>query len=407
MLVLAIGKRIGNMVEKKKEFTPGKGALMTLVLVAMLNCMGGAAVAPALPAISEAYPHASETLVSMVITIPSLAVAVSGLFVGMLADRIGKAKTLAGSLALFTVAGLSGTVLPSLELILAGRFVMGIGMAGIATASTALVAEYYDAHTRAKMFGWQSAANGMSVLALETSGGFLALLGWRVPFMVYLIGIPFIILTALFIREKSATRKQSGAYSANDDIAARIPRSVVAICLAVSFSGQILAFLVPSKMPYLVAGLGADSAFSGLVLGGFGLSNIAASLLFPFLYQRLKRSVLTVVGFSFLSIGCTILGFSSELWQIPVGVAFVGFGVGTVMPLFMNWLAAKSSRENSGKYMGAFTTACNLGQFACSLLAGAVLAIVGTHQAMFLAAAVFGLAFVIGAILLRKVIDRP
>lgn len=393
------------MTDAKKEFTPGKGALMTLVLVAMLNCMGGAAVAPALPAISEAFPQAPETLVSMVITIPSLAVAISGFFVGALADRIGKARTLGGSLALFTIAGLSGTMLPSLELILAGRFIMGVGMAGIATASTALVAEYYDAHTRAKMFGWQSAANGMSVLALETTGGFLALLGWRIPFMVYLIGIPFIILTALFIREKTTPRAQNGTPAGNGD-AARIPRSVVAICLAVSFSGQILAFLVPSKMPYLVAGFGADSAFSGLVLGGFGLSNIVASLLFPFLYQHLKRSVLTVVGFTSLSIGCTILGFSSELWQIPVGVVFVGFGVGTVMPLFMNWLASKSTRENSGKYMGAFTTACNLGQFACSLMAGAVLAFVGTHRAMFLAAAVFGLAFVIGAIFLHKVIDR-
>lgn len=166
----------------KERFAPGRGALITLVLVAMLNVMGGAAVAPALPAISEAYPEASEAIVSLVITLPSLAVALSGLFVGVLADRVGKARTLVISLAAFTAAGLWGLAAPTLETLLVGRFVLGIAIAGIATTSAALASEYYDEEMRAKVFSWQSAASGASVLVLETSGGFLSLLGWRAPF---------------------------------------------------------------------------------------------------------------------------------------------------------------------------------------------------------------------------------
>lgn len=147
-----------------------KGAIVTLVLVSMLNVMGGAAVAPALPAMSQAFPDSSETTVSLIITLPSLAVAICGLFVGMVADCIGKARTLIASLAVFTLAGLSGLFLPTLELILVGRFIMGIGIAGIATSSAALVAERFDDNTRAKMYGWQSAASGISVLVLETTG---------------------------------------------------------------------------------------------------------------------------------------------------------------------------------------------------------------------------------------------
>ena len=392
-----------------KSFTPGRGAMVTLVLVAMLNCMGGAAVAPALPAISQAFPDSSETLISMIITLPSLAVAISGFFVGAIADAIGKARTLAASLVLFTLAGLSGTALPNVELILIGRFIMGIGMAGIATSSTALVAEYYDAHTRARMFGWQSAANGMSVLLLETTGGFLALAGWRVPFFVYVIGILFIVLVALFIREKT-TSSDAASKTADRPESPYEPKHlagyVLAICLAVSFSSQVISFLVPSKMPYLITSFGGNSAISGLLLGAFGISNILASLIYVRLQRRFPRSVLTVGGFLSLTAGCLFMGSASNTEFVLAGVVLVGLGVGTVMPLFMNWLASKSSSRNSGKNMGMYATACNLGQFACSLMSGAVLAGLGTYQAVFYAGAVFGFAFAVAAVVLHRVIDK-
>ncbi|MBO7702142.1 MAG: hypothetical protein J6S36_04470, partial [Eggerthellaceae bacterium] len=70
---------------KREPFRPGTGTLVTLVVVAMFNVMGGAAVSPALPAMGEAFPQASETAISLVITLPPLAVAISGLFMGALA----------------------------------------------------------------------------------------------------------------------------------------------------------------------------------------------------------------------------------------------------------------------------------------------------------------------------------
>lgn len=175
--------------KSQAQFGPAKGAVITLVLVSMLNVMGGAAIAPALPGISQTFPESSETIVSLVITLPSLAVAISGFFVGALADWLGKARTLHISLIVFAITGLLGLVLPNLETLLVGRFIMGIAIAGIATTTGALISEYFDDDMRAKVFGWQSAASGASVLVLETSGGFLSLLGWRAPFLVYLVGV--------------------------------------------------------------------------------------------------------------------------------------------------------------------------------------------------------------------------
>ena len=404
-----------------KQFTPGRGALATLVLVAMLNVMGGAAVAPALPAISDAYSEASEAVVSLVITLPSLAVALSGLFVGAIADRVGKARTLVISLAVFTAAGLWGLVAPTLETLLAGRFVLGIAIAGIATASAALASEYYDEAMRAKVFGWQSAASGASVLVLETSGGFLSLLGWRAPFLVYVVGFVLLALSALFIREArqnpverirldssnldGSPVDRGSSPSGAATRAAKTVGFILVACLVAAFLSQTLSYLVPSKMPYLITALGQSSLVSGLFLGCFGVANIAGSLASARLQSRVRHSLMAACCFASLALGCALMAIAPGMWVVLAGAVFIGLGVGCVTPLLMALIASHSTSENSGKHMGALATACNLGQFACTLLSGAVMALAGTHQAVFAVAAGIGVASAIAAMALRHRID--
>ena len=71
--------------------------------------MGAAAVAPALKPLSIAFPESSAVAISLVVTLPALAVAITGLGVGYLADRYGKARVFIISLIVFTLAGMSAT----------------------------------------------------------------------------------------------------------------------------------------------------------------------------------------------------------------------------------------------------------------------------------------------------------
>ena len=399
---------------QRKPFTPGKGALVALVLVAMLNCMGGAAVAPALPVISQAFPDTSESIISLIITLPPLAIAVSGLFVGTLADKFGKARTLIVSLVVFTLAGLSGFVLPSIELVLVGRFIMGVGLAGVTTASSALVSEYYDAHKRVKVYSLQNAATGIAVLTMETSGGFLALYGWHAPFLVYSIGIVLLILAALFIREapchtaNAAQESHPAKESADRDLEPesgssrrKSVRYVMTICLIVAFLSQALSYLVPSKMPYLVLGFGANTAVSGIFLGVFGVSNIAGALLCTPLHNRFRRATIITTSFLMLAAGCFLMGLAPGIAFVLAGALLVGVGVGILLPLLMNWIAQVSTPQNSGKHMGAYATVFNLGQFFCTLFSGTVLALCGTHQSVFITAGVIGLLCAIAVVAAR------
>jgi MFS family permease len=84
------------------------------------------------------------------------------------------------------------------------------------------------------------------------------------------------------------------------------------------------------------------------------------------------------------------MAIAAGIWMVLAGAVFIGLGVGCVTPLLMALIAALSTPENSGKHMGAYATALNLGQFACSPLTGATLAFFGTHQAVFAVGACIG-----------------
>ena len=201
-------------MQRKDGFRPTKATLLTIMLCSMLMLMGGAAVAPALPLIEHVFPG-QDTLVSMIITIPSLAVGLVGFGMGALADRFGKVRTLAVSLVVFTVAGAAGFLMEGgsdgqLYTLLAFRFVVGIGIAGISSAVTALIAEYYTGIDRVKALSYQSAAMGVGVLILEYTGGLLAEFSWREPFLVYLIGVPILLMVLLSMREPSRSDPGSG-----------------------------------------------------------------------------------------------------------------------------------------------------------------------------------------------------
>ena len=87
-----------------KPFTPGKVTLLTILLSSMVILMGAAAVAPALQPIKQHFGE-SEFMTSLIVSLPSLSVAVTGFGVGYLADRLGKVKVFFLAMVIFTVSG--------------------------------------------------------------------------------------------------------------------------------------------------------------------------------------------------------------------------------------------------------------------------------------------------------------
>lgn len=99
-------------MDKSKPFTPGKVTLLTILLSSMVILMGAAAVAPALQPIKQHFGE-SEFMTSLIVSLPSLSVAVTGFGVGYLADRLGKVKVFFLAMVIFTVSGAASFFLES------------------------------------------------------------------------------------------------------------------------------------------------------------------------------------------------------------------------------------------------------------------------------------------------------
>ena len=367
-------------MQEVKQFTPTKLTLLTILLCSMLMLMGGAAVAPALPLIEQVFPG-QDTLVSMIITIPSLAVAVVGFATGALADRLGKVRVLATSLVVFTAAGAVGYLMEGgsdtqLYILLAFRFVVGIGIAGISSAVTALIAEYYTGMDRVRALSYQSAAMGVGVLILEYTGGVLAEFSWREPFLVYLIGVPILLMVLLTMREPQ--REDHGSMGRITP-ERKANKRLLTICYITIFVAMTMAFLLPTKMPtYLQTELAVSTSVTGLFLGVHGVTNACFSLMYRRFVQRISPFSIIAVGFLLLAIALLTLEVSESVASAVVMMIVAGAGLGMVCPAVSNTLAGETTASTSGKIMGGYSTCLNLGQFSISLISVPLFAAVGS-----------------------------
>ena len=367
-------------MQEVKQFTPTKLTLLTILLCSMLMLMGGAAVAPALPLIEQVFPG-QDTLVSMIITIPSLAVAVVGFAMGALADRLGKVRVLATSLVVFTAAGAVGYLMEGgsdtqLYILLAFRFVVGIGIAGISSAVTALIAEYYTGMDRVRALSYQSAAMGVGVLILEYTGGVLAEFSWREPFLVYLIGVPILLMVLLTMREPQ--REDHGSMGRITP-ERKANKWLLTICYITIFVAMTMAFLLPTKMPtYLQTELAVSTSVTGLFLGVHGVTNACFSLMYRRFVQRISPFSIIAVGFLLLAIALLTLEVSESVASAVVMMIVAGAGLGMVCPAVSNTLAGETTASTSGKIMGGYSTCLNLGQFSISLISVPLFAAVGS-----------------------------
>ena len=389
-------------MQAAKQFKPTKLTLLTIMLCSMLMLMGGAAVAPALPLIEQVFPG-QDTLVSMIITIPSLAVALVGFAMGALADRLGKVKVLATSLVVFTAAGAVGFLMEGgsdtqLYILLAFRFVVGIGIAGISSAVTALIAEYYTGMDRIRALSYQSAAMGVGVLILEYTGGLLAEFSWREPFLVYLIGVPILLMVLLTMKEPR--RDEQGP--ADRVVPERkANKRLLTICYVTIFVAMTMAFLLPTKMPtYLQTELAVSTSVTGLFLGVHGVTNACFSLMYRRFVQRLAPFTIIAIGFLLLAVALLTLEVSESIASSVVMMIVAGAGLGMICPAVSNTLAGETTASTSGKIMGGYSTCLNLGQFSISLISVPLFAAVGSsYPVMFgvmaVVAIVACLAFVV------------
>ncbi|WII08761.1 MFS transporter [Methanomassiliicoccales archaeon LGM-DZ1] len=387
-----------------KEFTPNVWSRYAILTASMLIIMGAAAVAPALNGIEEEF-GAGKLLTSFVVTLPALAVACFGFPMGTMADKLGMRFTLILSLIIFTVFGIAGYFATSIGMLLAMRFMVGVGIAGIATADNALIGMYYSGPERAKVITQQAVFMGLGVIVLEMLGGFLADIDWKSPFLVYAIGVPILLFAFLGIYNVSGSGRAGPSDAPERDIPRRKAR--IALCYISIFSAMFCLYVVTVNMSDYLVDMGESMALCGTILALLGAMNSVVPMALNRAGIRLPLWKAAGAAFILYAAGMFLL-IPSELVLAIIAVVLVGIGMGTIVPCLVGSISSLAVRGKEGKVLGAYSVFMNLGQFVSAIVVGTIIDAAGFDDAFLIVGiAMAVLAVVLSAAVRTAFSDRP
>ncbi len=295
---------------------------IALLLAASLTILSNSLISPALPGIEARFAGEDNAalLARLLVTAPSLMVAILAPFAGAMADRFGRRPQLIAGVALFAIAGTAGLYLPTLHLILASRLMLGVSVALIMTAQTALIGDYFHGAARGKFMGLQIAATNFGGLIFLVLAGWLAAASPLGPFAIY--GIAAVYLPVMLLALRRPQDAGPGAHAAATDGEAGW---IATLALVVLLAGLcfVCFYLLPTQAPYFLATLGhPEPQAAGLLMGAMTLAGGVMSLFFSPVRLRLGRAGTPALGFLFFAAGFLLFSAAGSFGPALLGGAF-------------------------------------------------------------------------------------
>ncbi|MBU0901044.1 MAG: multidrug effflux MFS transporter [Gammaproteobacteria bacterium] len=155
--------------------------LRLLLILGSLSAFGPLAIdfyLPSFPALAQAFATDVEH-VQLSLAAYFAGLAIGQLVYGPLADRFGRRKPLLFGVLLFSLASLACALAPSLEWLIAARFVQALGGCAGMVVSRAVVRDLCDPINSAKVFSQLMLVMGVAPILAPLAGGLLlSAFGW-------------------------------------------------------------------------------------------------------------------------------------------------------------------------------------------------------------------------------------
>lgn len=378
-----------------------------LLAAASLTIMSNATIAPALPGLQALFasqPQA-ELLTRLLVPAPSLVVALTAPFMGVLVDNVGRKKLLPIGTLLYASCGTAGLYLPDLYSILGSRLGLGLAVAAIMTAQSALIGDYFSAHMRGRFIGYQTGASHFGGLLFVTVAGLLAAHDPRAPFWIYGLAIlllPFFIKALPEFYHHRHDEKQPG-----NELEGKSNGYFIVAMMAVGVLITMLVYyVVPTQIPYHLVNRGfTHPEAAGWVLGTLMITGGISGVLYGAMRTHLGEIVTLSSGYLLVASGFAGLALTHSIGGLGVSAGLAGAGIGFVMPAFMATALHAASPGRRGVVAGVITSSLFAGQFLSPLVSQPLVSRWG-YNVMFLILAgaliVTGIALSAGLMLTRS-----
>jgi DHA1 family bicyclomycin/chloramphenicol resistance-like MFS transporter len=315
---------------------------MTILLTALVSfgAISNNMYLPSMPAMARDLATSDA---GVMLTLSAFLVGFGGgqLIHGPLSDRFGRRPILIAGLVLYAVAAGVSVAAPDIELLLAARFILGLGAAAAQVLPRAVVRDIYDPASAARVLSIMAAVFSIAPAAAPFIGGLLdPVIGWRGIFAVQL-AIGLAALCAVLIgfgeslREKDLTAMQPRRMAANyGTLLANRAFLGHALCVAFLFAGMF-AFHSGSAF-VLIEMMGISTQLYGvlfmIVVGGYVTGTvISARITMRFGMARMIVAGTSIaLGGAGLMLTLALVGVGGAAAIIgPMTVFLFGFGIAT------------------------------------------------------------------------------
>lgn len=351
------------------------------IVLGLLCAVGPFAIDMYLPALPDIETDlgASTSATQLTLTSYFIAFGLCQIAYGPLSDVYGRKAPLYAGLVLFIVGSVGCAMAPSVEWLIACRFVQGLGAAAMGVIPRAIIRDLHTGVEATRLMSLVMLVFSVSPILAPLGGSFLIVpFGWRAVFVAVTIAalIAAVLLAVMLPETRPVHERIRG------DV-----RSVLGHFgtlfrdwhfLGLTFIGGLgmssfFTFLSMSSFVYIKTyGMSLAEyslAFSVNAVGFIGMSQLASRLGGRFGMGRVViGAVAAYASFAVLLLALTLAGFTSLWVLIPLlftSFAFLGLVIPSTMVL---------SLENHGPIAGS---ASALGGTLQMLTGGAVIAIAG------------------------------
>ena len=175
-----------------------------IALYALLTSLTSLSIDALLPGLREigdelgvAPPLSTQHVISLFI----FGMAFGELLLGPLSDAMGRKKALVLGLCIYAAGTIVAMLAGSLDMVILGRFLQGVGVSGPKIATRAMIRDQFEGDAMARVMSLMfSLFILVPMLAPALAQGVIALAGWRAVFAIYL-GVALLLGIWLVLRQ--------------------------------------------------------------------------------------------------------------------------------------------------------------------------------------------------------------
>lgn len=350
--------------------------LRIAVVLGLLSAIGPFAIdmyLPALPSIGEDL-HAGTAAVQMSLLIFFLSMGFGQIVVGPISDMVGRKLPLYAGLALFMVGGVGSAMAPTIEWLIAFRFLQGLGASAGMAIPRAIVRDLHTGNEAAKLMSLLMLVFSVSpILAPLTGSQIIESFGWRAVFWTVTGAAALAtILLATSLKETRSVEERAGSSFGTALAGYRYlmgDRNFLGLVAIAGFGIASFFVYLSSSSFILIDHYGLSPSVYSVFFSINAVAFIGMSQLTGMLADRfgLKRVVwVAVTGYATVMVALfAIMASGVDRLDVMAALLFVGYGfLGLVIPT-----TSVLAMEEHGEIAGTASALMGTLHFAIGALA--------------------------------------